>query len=78
MTIFQRPIVVVLCALLTALPAMSEPQNGNQPAGQITAMIPAATLNSKPAKAQEGLNWNRSNISCCFRLPVLLATFSQL
>src|ERR1700723_4062833 len=58
MTIFQRPIVVVLCALLTALPAMSEPQNGNQPAGQITAMIPAATLNSKPAKAQEGLNWN--------------------
>src|SRR6202041_445918 len=58
MTIFQRPIVVVLCALLTTLPAMSEPQNGNQPAGQITAMIPAATLNSKPAKAQEGLNWN--------------------
>ena len=58
MTIFQRPIVVVLCALLTALPAMSEPQTGSQPAGQITAMIPAATLNSKAAKTQEELNWN--------------------
>lgn len=59
MTIFKRSIAVILCSLLTALPAMSEPQaGGGQAAGQITAMIPAATLNSKTAKVREGLNWN--------------------
>ncbi len=58
MTNLKRPIVVLLCSLLVSLPAMSEPQAGAQPAGQITAMIPAATLNSKAAKAKEDLNWN--------------------
>jgi FecR protein len=58
MTNLKRPIVVLLCSLLVSLPAMAEPQAGAQPAGQITAMIPAATLNSKAAKAKEDLNWN--------------------
>jgi hypothetical protein len=59
MMIFKRSMAVVLCSLLAALPAMSEPQaGGSQPAGQITAMIPSATLNSKAAKTQEELNWN--------------------
>ncbi|HEY0702553.1 MAG TPA: FecR family protein [Candidatus Acidoferrales bacterium] len=59
MMILQRSIAVVLCSLLVTLPAMSEPQaGGSQSAGQITAMIPSATLNSKEAKTQEGLNWN--------------------
>jgi hypothetical protein len=57
--IFKRSMAVVLCSLLTALPVLSEPQAGaSQPAGQITAMIPSATLNSKAAKTQEDLNWN--------------------
>jgi FecR protein len=48
---------VVLCSLLTLLPAMAEPQTG-QSAGQINALIPAATKNSKAAKAKEELDWN--------------------
>jgi len=59
MMIFKRSMVVVLCSLLGALPVLPEPQaGGTQPAGEITAMIPAATLNSKTAKVKEGLNWN--------------------
>src|ERR1700690_664991 len=57
MTNLKRPIVVLLCSLLVCLPAMPQ-TGGTQPAGQITAMIPAATLNSKAAKAKEDLNWN--------------------
>jgi ferric-dicitrate binding protein FerR (iron transport regulator) len=58
--IFKRSMVAVLCSLLGALPALPEPQaaGGAQAAGEITAMIPAATLNSKAAKAKEELNWN--------------------
>src|SRR5450755_1998569 len=56
--LFKRSMVVVLCSLLTSLPAMSEPQTAGQTAGQINALIPAATRNSKPAKAKEDLNWN--------------------
>jgi ferric-dicitrate binding protein FerR (iron transport regulator) len=58
MMIFKRSIAVVLCSLLTSLPAMSEPQAAGQAAGQITALIPAATRNSKAAKAKEELDWN--------------------
>ena len=57
--ILKRSMAVVLCSLLASLPVWSEPQaGGSQPAGQITAMIPSATLNSKAAKTQEDLNWN--------------------
>ena len=35
--------VVLLCFLLVYLPAMAEPQAAAQQAGQINAMIPAAT-----------------------------------
>jgi hypothetical protein len=58
MNSFRRITVIMLSSLLAALPAMPEPQTGNQPAGQINAMIPAATRNSQPAKAKEDLNWN--------------------
>jgi hypothetical protein len=58
MMIFKRSIAVVLCSLLTSLPAMSQPQTGSQPAGQINALIPAATRNSKAAKVKEELDWN--------------------
>src|SRR5271170_6034892 len=58
MNTFRRITVIVLSSLLAALPAMPQPQTGNQPAGQINALIPAATRNSQPAKIKEDLNWN--------------------
>jgi len=58
MNMFRRITVVVLSSLLAALPALPQPQTGNQPAGQINALIPAATRNSQPAKVKEDLNWN--------------------
>jgi ferric-dicitrate binding protein FerR (iron transport regulator) len=58
MKLFRRITVIVLSSLLAALPAMPQPQTGNQPAGQINAMIPAATRNSQPAKVKEELSWN--------------------
>lgn len=58
MNIFRRFTVIVLSSLLAAMPAMPQAQTGNQPAGQINAMIPAATLNSQTAKVKENLNWN--------------------
>jgi ferric-dicitrate binding protein FerR (iron transport regulator) len=58
MNSFRRITVILLSSLLAALPAMPEPQAGTQPAGQINAMIPAATRNSQAAKVKEDLNWN--------------------
>jgi FecR protein len=57
MMLFRRCTVVVLCSLLGGLPVMADPQT-SQPAGQINALIPAATKNSKTAKAKEELDWN--------------------
>jgi ferric-dicitrate binding protein FerR (iron transport regulator) len=58
MKLFRHFTVIMLSSLLAALPAMPQPQTSNQPAGQINAMIPAATRNSQPAKVKEGLSWN--------------------
>jgi len=58
MNMFRRITVVVLSSLLAALPALPQPQTNNQPAGEINALIPAATLNSQTAKVKEDLNWN--------------------
>ena len=58
MNMFRRITVIVLSSLMAALPAMPQPQTGNQPAGEINALIPAATRNSQPAKVKEDLNWN--------------------
>jgi ferric-dicitrate binding protein FerR (iron transport regulator) len=54
----RRFTVIVLSSLLAALPAMPQTQTNNQPAGQINALIPAATLNSQTAKVKEDLKWN--------------------
>ncbi|HUA02024.1 MAG TPA: FecR family protein [Candidatus Aquilonibacter sp.] len=48
----------LLCCLLCILPVMGEPQSGGQRAGQIDAMIPAATVNSQTAQVKEALQWN--------------------
>ncbi|MFY9803450.1 MAG: FecR family protein [Candidatus Acidiferrales bacterium] len=57
MNSLKRFTAIVLCSLLTSLPAMPQPQTG-QAAGQINALIPAATRNSAPAKVREVLDWN--------------------
>src|SRR6202021_3368329 len=57
MTLFRRFTALVLSSLLAGLPALADPQTG-QSAGQINALIPAATKNSKAAKAKDELNWN--------------------
>ncbi len=58
MSLYKRSIAMVLCSLLTGLPAMAQPAGNNQVAGQINALIPAATRNSQTAKLKEELNWN--------------------
>jgi len=58
MSLFKRSVAMVLCSLLTGLPAMAQPASNNQVAGQINALIPAATRNSQMAKVKEELNWN--------------------
>jgi ferric-dicitrate binding protein FerR (iron transport regulator) len=49
---------MVLCSLLVSLPAIPQSQSGNQVAGQINALVPAATRNSQIAKVKQELDWN--------------------
>jgi len=58
MNSFKHFIVVLLCFLLVYLPVMAEPQVAAQQAGQINALIPAATRNSQAATVKEELDWN--------------------
>jgi hypothetical protein len=58
MSLFKRSVAMVLCSLLSGLPAMAQPASNNQVAGQINALIPAATRNSQTAKVKEELDWN--------------------
>jgi ferric-dicitrate binding protein FerR (iron transport regulator) len=53
----KRFLAIFLSSLMAALPALGEPQGAAQHAGQITAMIPAATRNSQGAKPNEELLW---------------------
>jgi hypothetical protein len=58
MNIFKRHFIVLLCFLLITSPAFSAPDGSGTRAGEISAMIPAATRNSTPAKAKDELDWN--------------------
>lgn len=58
MNSFKHFTVALLCFLLVYLPVMAEPQAAPQQAGQINAMIPAATRNSQAASVKEELDWN--------------------
>lgn len=58
MSSLKSLLAIVLCCLLVFWPALTEAQPAGQRAGQINAMIPAATRNSQPAKVQEELQWN--------------------
>jgi hypothetical protein len=53
----KRLIAAVLCLLLSPLPALCESPASDH-AGQINALIPAATRNAKPAKVRDDLQWN--------------------
>lgn len=55
---FRRVTAVLVSLLLAPLPAVCEPQGGGQHAGQINAMIPAATRNAQTAKPNDELQWN--------------------
>ncbi len=53
----KRLIATVLCLLVSPLPALCQSAAGDH-AGQIKALIPAATRNAKPAKVKDDLDWN--------------------
>lgn len=58
MTLLKRLMAAVLCFLLSPLSGMSQPPADQHYAGRISALIPAATRNSKPTKAKDDLEWN--------------------
>ncbi len=58
MILSRRLVAVVLCFLISPLPAMCEPQADGQHAGQINALIPAVKRNTQTAKLNEDLRWN--------------------
>lgn len=50
---------LILCLLLIPLPVLAEGGSaGNQSAGQISALVPAATRNTQIAKLREEIDWN--------------------
>ena len=55
MTNLKRALAVLLCLLISNLPVFAA---DGQRAGQISALMPAATRNDKPAKAKDDLDWN--------------------
>ena len=55
---FRRVNALLLCLLITTLPVLGEPQAAGQHAGQVDALIPAATRNDKPTMKQDDLQWN--------------------
>lgn len=54
----RRFIAIFLACVTAAMPALSQPQGEAQRAGQITALIPAATRNAQTAKPNDELHWN--------------------
>jgi hypothetical protein len=57
MVIFKRITVILVCFMISPLAGLCEPQAA-QRAGQIDALIPAATRNAQTAQAKEEIDWN--------------------
>ena len=55
---FRRATAILVCFLISPLAELAQPQSGTQRAGQIQALIPAATRNAQPTKAQDEIDWN--------------------
>ncbi|MGA2899474.1 MAG: FecR family protein [Candidatus Acidiferrales bacterium] len=58
MNSLKQLLVGPLCLLLCSFPVQASPQSAGQHAGQINALIPAASRNAQPAKVQDQLQWN--------------------
>jgi hypothetical protein len=58
MSHFRRATAILVCFLISPLTGLAEPQGGTQRAGEIDALIPAATRNSQPTKAKDDIDWN--------------------
>jgi hypothetical protein len=56
--VFKRFLAGVLCCVAATAPVIGEPQAAAQRAGQVTALIPAATRNDQPATVNEDIDWN--------------------
>ena len=54
---FRSTLAALLCLLMVSLPVWAEPA-GDQTAGSVKAMIPAATRNAQPLAVNESLQWN--------------------
>jgi len=54
----KQLLVGPLCLLLCSFPVQASPQSAAQHAGQINALIPAASRNAQPVKVQDQLQWN--------------------
>jgi hypothetical protein len=58
MNSFKRVTAILVCFMISPLAGLCEPQGGAQRAGQIDALIPAATRNAQTAKAKDEVDWN--------------------
>src|SRR5271169_1171138 len=54
----RRITAILVCFMISPLAGLCEPQGGSQRAGQIDALIPAATRNAQAAKAKDEIDWN--------------------
>ncbi len=58
MNSIKRATAIIVCFMISPLAGLCEPQGGAQRAGQIDALIPAATRNAQPTKAKDEIDWN--------------------
>jgi hypothetical protein len=58
MNSMNRVTAIVVCFMISPLAGLCQPQGGAQRAGQIDALIPAATRNDQTAKAKDEVDWN--------------------
>jgi hypothetical protein len=58
MNFFKRVTAILVCFMISPLAGLCEPQSGTERAGQIDALIPAATRNAQAAKAKDEIDWN--------------------
>ena len=54
---FRRATAILACFLISPLASFAEPQ-GAQRAGEVQAIIPAATRNAQPTKIKDEIDWN--------------------
>ncbi|MGA8766445.1 MAG: FecR family protein [Candidatus Acidiferrales bacterium] len=58
MNFFKRLTAMFVCFMISPLAGICAPQGGTQRAGEISALIPAATRNAQTVKAKDEIDWN--------------------